>query len=349
MLPPRSRPIDPVALLLVHSAVQRLGAIAPAVQGLGKLVHLVPGAAEDDRCRRRLQVEHTSESGGLVSARHDVGTLLHQQAVGRRRRLAAELGSHRVAQVAAHHAVDARRHCRREQRGLPILRGVAEDRLDVLGEAHVEHLVRFVEDDDLKAAQVQRSPGDVIECAPGRRHHYVGATIKRSQLPADWLAAIDWQDTRANVMPVAMDRLGDLHRELARRHEHQGERRCPPVYPPAVGEEPLEYGKREGGRLPRPSRGLPDQITARQQWRDGGPLYWCRLLITEAGQRAAQFRGQRQAGKAARVPAGIPDHERPPRSTDTFDFPRTGFRPWLRYDGTVRPGGSSTTQPSISE
>jgi len=31
----------------------------------------------------------------------------------------------------------------------------------------------------------------------------------------------------------------------------------------AVARGPLEDGKREGGRLPRPSRGLPDQITAR--------------------------------------------------------------------------------------
>src|SRR5262249_44557352 len=169
----------------------------------------------------------------------------------------------------------------------------AEDRLDVLSETHVEHLVRFVEDDDLKATQVQRSPGDVVERAPGRRHHDVGATIKRAQLPADWLAAVDRQNTRANVMPVAMHRLRDLRCEFARRHEHEGER----LHPPAFPEDPLEYGKREGGRLARPCRGLPDQITALQQWRDGGPLYRCRLLIPEAGERAAQFRGQRPGGE----------------------------------------------------
>ena len=40
---------------------------------------------------------------------------------------------------------DPRRHRRREQRGLPRLRRRLEDRVEVLGEAHVEHLVRFVE------------------------------------------------------------------------------------------------------------------------------------------------------------------------------------------------------------
>ncbi len=125
--------------------------------------------------------------------------------------------------MTAHHAVNPRRHGRREQRGLPVLRGLAEYRLDVLGEAHVKHLVGLVEHDDLQAAQVQRSPGDVVEGTPGRRHNDVDAALKRTQLPADRLAAVDRQHTHARVPPVAVDRLGDLHRELARGHEDQGE------------------------------------------------------------------------------------------------------------------------------
>ena len=73
---------DPVAPLLIHSAVQRLGAVAAAVQGLGELVDLIPGAAEDDRGRRPLQVEHAAEGGGLVPAWHEVGGLPDQQRVG---------------------------------------------------------------------------------------------------------------------------------------------------------------------------------------------------------------------------------------------------------------------------
>ena len=170
---------------------------------------------------------------------------------------------------------------------------------------------------DLKAAQLQRSPVDVVERTPWRRHHDVDATLERPKLPADWLAAVDRQDTRAHVVPVAVHRLGDLHRELARRDEHQGQRLCPPAF----REDPLEDGKREGGRLPRPGRGLPDQVTALKQGRDGGTLYRCRLLITEAGERVAQFRGQRQVGEAARTPAVILDHVQPPCSTNTSDSP----------------------------
>src|SRR5690606_3894064 len=39
---------DPVALQLVHATVQRLGAVAAAVEGLGERVHLVAGTAEHD-------------------------------------------------------------------------------------------------------------------------------------------------------------------------------------------------------------------------------------------------------------------------------------------------------------
>ena len=58
-----------VALLLRQAAVQRLGAIAAAVQRLGELVDLGARAAEHDRRRRVLDVEHAAERGDLVRAR----------------------------------------------------------------------------------------------------------------------------------------------------------------------------------------------------------------------------------------------------------------------------------------
>ena len=70
---------DPVAALLVEAAVQRLGAVAAAVERLGELVDLVAGAAEDDGGGGRLDVEDAPEGGGLVRAGHDVGGLAHQR------------------------------------------------------------------------------------------------------------------------------------------------------------------------------------------------------------------------------------------------------------------------------
>ena len=66
-----------VALLLRQAAVQRLGAIAAAVERLGELVDLGARAAEDDRRRRILHVEHAAERRDLVRAADDVRDLAH--------------------------------------------------------------------------------------------------------------------------------------------------------------------------------------------------------------------------------------------------------------------------------
>ncbi len=281
--------------------------MAAAVQGLCQPVHLVPGPAEDHRCRWRFQVEHSCQRGGLVPARHDVGGLPHLQGVIGLRCLAVELDPNRVAQVATDHAVDPRRHGRREQRGLPAVPGVGEDGLDVLREAHVEHLVGLVEHDDLEVAQVQRSPVEVVERTPWCRHDDVGAALERPELAADWLAAVYRQHARAHVAPVAVHRLGDLDREFAGWHEHQGEGLCPAL---ALPEEPLQHRKRERRRLPGSRRGLPDQVAAREQGRDGGPLNRGGFLVAEAGKRLTQFRGQGQVGEAACTLAVAHGHEK---------------------------------------
>ena len=58
-----------VALPLLHAAVQRLGAVAVRVERLDERVHLEPRAAEDERRRRVLHVEHALERRRLLRAR----------------------------------------------------------------------------------------------------------------------------------------------------------------------------------------------------------------------------------------------------------------------------------------
>jgi hypothetical protein len=69
---------DAIALGLVHATVQRFGAVATPVQGLGELLDLVPGAAEDQRSRGRLHVQHPPQRRRLVGPRDHVGALAHQ-------------------------------------------------------------------------------------------------------------------------------------------------------------------------------------------------------------------------------------------------------------------------------
>ena len=131
-----------------------------------------------------------------------------------------------------------------------------------------------------------------------------------------------------------MHRLRDLRCEFTRRHEHQGKR----LYPPAVPEDPLEYGKREGGRLARPRRGLPDQVTARDQGRDGSSLYWRRLLVAEARQRPAQPGGQPQLGEAAGIRVIVPGQRTTALLVKHLLHSRTGYIPGRAVERGPRPG-----------
>jgi hypothetical protein len=108
----------------------------------------------------------------------------------------------------------------------------------------------------------------VVERAPRGRDHHVHAGAQRVKLAPDGLAAVDRQHAHAERLAVAVHRLRDLHRELARRHEDD---RGGPLALPLV-HDALQDRQREGRRLPRSGRGLAQQVASRDERRDG--LLW---------------------------------------------------------------------------
>jgi hypothetical protein len=80
-----------------------------------------------------------------------------------------------------------------------------------------------------------------------------------------------------------VDRLGDLHGQLARRHEHEraGVR-------PVAATKPLECGQRERCGLARAGRRLGEDVAPLEQRRDRLALDRRRLLVAEARERRAQ-------------------------------------------------------------
>ena len=174
----------PVALILRQPAVQRLGAHAAAVEHLRQLVHLRARAAEHDRGDGALDVEDAPERRLLVRARHDVRHLPYLRGIARGHHLALDADVHRIAQVRRGDRGDARRQRGREERRLSLRRRGGEDRLEILGESHVEHLVGFVEHQHSHALEPQRLAADVIERSTGRGHHHVDAALERAKLRA---------------------------------------------------------------------------------------------------------------------------------------------------------------------
>jgi hypothetical protein len=145
--------------------------------------------------------------------------------------------------------------------------------------------VGLVQHDDLHAAHHQRAAPHVVERASRRGDHDVDAGAHRVDLPADRLPAVDRQHAHVQRLAVAMHRFGHLHRELARRHQHHGERARGARAGHAAGrDETLEDGQREGRGLSGAGGGLAEEVASFDQGRDGLLLDGRGLFVAQDGE-----------------------------------------------------------------
>ena len=212
---------DAVALRLIHSAVQRLGAISATVHRLGQLVDLDARAAEDERglwalrcrgcdrarraCASAAPCTRSAESSavpGVVSPR-PIWMRTGSRWYFRARALM------RAGIVAENSTV-----CRSSGVACRMESMSSAKPMSSISSASSRITVRI-------AVELQRAAADVIEGAAGRGHDDVHATIERLQLPEDRLAAVDRGDLDAELASVPEDRLADLHRQLAGRYQDQ--------------------------------------------------------------------------------------------------------------------------------
>ena len=132
-----------------------------------------------------------------------------------------DLDGLRVAQDRPRQASDVVRERRREHEVLALRRQQVDDPLDVGQEAHVEHPVGLVEDEDLDLAEVGDALADEIEQAAGRRNEDLDAAAEGLDLGVHRDAAVDDGRAQRDRSAVRPDALVDLHRELAGGDEDQ--------------------------------------------------------------------------------------------------------------------------------
>ena len=123
-------------------------------------VRAMLGAREDERLVDPAARDEVAEELALplaVDGDHELA-----DEVGRRvaRR---DLDRGRVGQETGGELPDVVAEGRREQEALALARQEAEDLADRLDEAHVEHAIRLVQDEDLDRAEVDRPLVDVVE------------------------------------------------------------------------------------------------------------------------------------------------------------------------------------------
>ena len=152
------------------------------------------------------------------------------------------LDAHGVARVLRREAVDLAVERGREEERLALLAHLADDAVDGRAEAQVEHAVGLVEHEQGDAVEAHEAPLEQILETAGRGHEDVGARGLLG-LAVDADAAEGGGDAQAAGARERRGLVGDLHGELARRHQHEAGRDA------GVAADALGHRDREGERL----------------------------------------------------------------------------------------------------
>ena len=268
-------------LVAVHDA----GADAGALELLGQAVGAVTRADEHQRARR-LAGEEVDERLDAVArdgheAVRDRAGLLRTRDV---------LVTARLARVALGDVEDLARQRGGEEHRLPVGRDAVHDLVDLRLEAHVEHAVGLVEDEDLDALEAHGATAREVAEAARRGDD----DLRLGDVPhllAQRGAAVGAGDPEAAGAGDAGDLLGDLRGELAGRHEDQrGVRR-------GVGLEAVDDRDAEGEGLARAGRRLHQHVAAGERVGHDAGLDRERLGDAAALERCAHGVGHAEIGE----------------------------------------------------
>ena len=168
----------------------------------------------------------------------------------------------------------------------------AQDGLDVVDEAHVEHAIGFIEHDHLDLVEAEAFALEVIHDAAGRADDDLRAGAQAAELALVGLAAVDRQLAHAALEEGELrDLLGDLDDELASRAKDDDLRRA------QCGIDRLDGGNTERRGLAGAGLRLADNVRAFEQHRDRGGLNRRSLFEAHPLDRAEDFGREAELGE----------------------------------------------------
>ena len=211
----------------------------------------------------------------------------------------AAIGPHlhvaRRAQRLVHEFHDLPGNRRREKQRLPLRRQRRDNPLHVGPEAHVHHAIRFVQHQHLQPHEIRGAVAHVIHQPSGRRDDDVDAGLQCPLLRIHRHAAVDRGARHLRVIREPDQRVLDLHRQLARRRQHERAgvgRAIAVAVAGALGEQRLQNGRGKRQRLSGAGLGARDAVAAGQRDRNHRALHRARALEAEILQALHQPRIQ---------------------------------------------------------
>ena len=275
---------------LVHVAMQGADAEAVLLQRFVNDGDFTLAIAEDDRVLKILGVaQQTAKNVALVVRFATAGDLelRHADSGGGRLRYFDPLG---IVQEGFGDAADFRRHRRGEEKCLPRERHQLADPFDVGDEAHVQHAVGFVDDEQFDAGEEEAAALGMVEQPAGGCDQHVDAARQLGVLVAERDAADQERDVEFLADAVFVEILFDLGCKFAGRFEDQGARHS---CPGAALFQHGEHGQDEGGGLAGAGLGDAENVAAGQNVRD-------RLFLngSRGGVAGGRHSGEDLIGKA---------------------------------------------------
>ena len=208
-----------------------------------------------------------------------------------RRGLGRHLDAHRVGQDLAREARDFVRHGGGKQQRLAGLGQGRDDLSDVAHEAHVEHPVGLVEDEELDRLEPRAPLAHEVEQAARRGDENVDAAAQGVDLRLLADAAEDHGLAQMQMLAVGAELVADLDREFAGRRQDQGARAARPVVC-ALSGKLMENRQREGRRLAGAGLGDAQHVPAGEKFGDGPRLDRRRDYMVSGIQRKLYRIGQ---------------------------------------------------------
>ena len=245
--------------------MQGAGAEAVGDQRLVQDRHIALAVAEDDGVLEIVGAANEATQGLALGAAASRG----HEALGDGERGGGGAGHFHadgIVQEGLGEAGDFRRHGGREEQGLAREGHELADLLDVRDEAHVEHAVGLVDDEDLDALKQQLAALEEIEQAAGGGDQHIRAAHDLGFLIGEGDAADEQGHVEAGVGAIFEEAFLDLGRQFAGGLEDEGAGHAGPG---ASLFKAGQHGQGEGGGLAGAGLGDAENIAALQGVGDG--------------------------------------------------------------------------------
>ncbi len=290
-----------LALVLGAVGVKHRDGMAFLMELARDAVGAVLGAAEDEHLVVVGSPEKLLQEFLLLVAGHGIQRMRH--CLGGRA-AQADLDGLGIAQRPVAELLDFRRDGGGKQHRLSRGRTTFDNAAHVGQEPHIEHPIRFVQDENLDPVEPNHAALHLIEQAPRRRHDDVHAPTQRLVLSAIACSAEDDRGAQVGEARIIANGGLDLSREFAGGFEHERPQR-------AVLGEAGENRHRECGGLAGACLGGADEVPARHQDRDSAELDRSGVSVTRGANTFEHFGGKTEFGEWHNVFLGVKKEVRP--------------------------------------